>query len=51
MSQGLPNPGFMQENVQKGNFLKKPSWEFKTIFVLAVISSDFPGLKYSGHAM
>jgi hypothetical protein len=24
MSQGLPNPGFMQEKVQKGDFLKKP---------------------------
>jgi hypothetical protein len=25
MSQGTPNPGFMQEKVQKGDFLKKPS--------------------------
>ena len=24
MSHGLPNPGFMQEKVQKGDFLKKP---------------------------
>ena len=23
MSQGLPNPGFTQEKVQKGDFLKK----------------------------
>jgi hypothetical protein len=30
MSQGPPNPGFMQENVQKGDFLKK------NIFVLGV---------------
>ena len=29
MSQGLPNPGFMQEKLQKGDFLKKPSWELK----------------------
>ena len=29
MPQGLPNPGFMQEKVQKGDFLKKPSWELK----------------------
>ena len=29
MSQGLPNPGFMQEKVQKGDFLKKPSQELK----------------------
>jgi hypothetical protein len=27
MSQGPPNPGFMQEKVQKGDFLKKPSRE------------------------
>jgi hypothetical protein len=25
MFQGPPNPGFMQENVQKGDFLEKPS--------------------------
>ena len=24
LSQGPPNPGFMQEKVQKGDFLKKP---------------------------
>ena len=29
MPQGPPNPGFMQEIVQKGDFLKKPSWELK----------------------
>ena len=29
MPQGLPNPGFMQEKVQKGDFLKKPSRELK----------------------
>ena len=29
MSQGLPNPGFMQEKVQKGDFLKKDSRELK----------------------
>ena len=27
LSQGPPNPGFMQEKVQKGDFLKKPSWD------------------------
>ena len=27
MSQGLPNPGFIQEKVQKGDFLKKDSRE------------------------
>ena len=29
MTQGPPNPGFMQEKVQKGDFLKKPSRELK----------------------
>ena len=29
MSQGPPNPGFMQEKEQKGDFLKKDSQEFK----------------------
>ena len=29
LSQGPPNPGFMQEKVQKGDFLKKPSRELK----------------------
>ena len=29
MSQCPPNPGFMQEKVQKGYFLKKDSWELK----------------------
>ena len=29
MSQGPPNPGFMQEKVQKGDFLKKDSRELK----------------------
>ena len=32
MSQGLPNPWFMQEKVQKGDFLKKPSRELKIYF-------------------
>jgi hypothetical protein len=29
MPQGLPNPGFMQEKVQKGDFPKKPLRELK----------------------
>ena len=29
MSQGPPNPGFMQAKVQKGDFLKRPSRELK----------------------
>ena len=32
MSQGPPNPGFMHEKVQKGDFLKKPSRELKNYF-------------------
>ena len=27
LSKGQPNPGFVQEKVQKGDFLKKPMWE------------------------
>ena len=34
MPQGPPNPGFMQEKVQKGDFLKKPSRELKFFVVL-----------------
>ena len=29
LSKGPPNPGFMQKKVQKGDFLKKGSREFK----------------------
>ena len=29
LSQGPPNPGFMQKKEQKGDFLKKPSRELK----------------------
>ena len=29
MPQGPPNPGFLQEKVQKGDFQKKPPWELK----------------------
>ena len=32
MTQGPPNPGFMQEKVQKGDFLKKPSRKLKIFF-------------------
>ena len=32
-SQGLPNPGFMQEKVQKGDFLKKAHAEIEKIFL------------------
>ena len=29
LTQGPPEPGFMQEKVQKGDFLKKPSRKLK----------------------
>ena len=32
LSQGPPNPGFMQEKVQKGNFLKKDLQELKFLY-------------------
>ena len=35
MPQGLPNPGFMLEKVQKGDFVKKPSRELKKKIVLS----------------
>ena len=37
--QGLPNPGFMQEKVQKGDFLKKDSRELNFCFVLGSYES------------
>jgi hypothetical protein len=39
MSQGPPNPGFMQEKVKKGDFLKKHSRELNLIFVLVSYES------------
>ena len=45
MSQGPQNPGFMQEKVQKGDFLKKPSQKLKEKIVLG--SNEFPeGLEH-----
>ena len=38
ISQGPPNPGFMQENVQKGDFLRKDSREL-IFFVLGSYES------------
>ena len=34
MPQGPPNPGFMQEKVQKGDFLKKPLRELNFFFII-----------------
>ena len=39
MPQGRSNPGFMQEKVQKGDFLKKPLRELKITFVLGSYES------------
>ena len=39
LSEGLPNPGFILEKVQKGDFLKKDSREFKKILVLGSFES------------
>ena len=45
ITQGPPNPGFMQEKVQKGDFLKKPSRKLKKKIVLG--SNEFPeGLEH-----
>ena len=41
MSQGPPNPGFMQEKVQKGDFLKKPSGELKAWNTKLEVASFF----------
>ena len=42
MPQGPPNPGFMQEKVQKGDFLKKPLQEF---FFVVVVLGSYASLK------
>ena len=39
LSQGPPNPGFIQEKVQKGDFLKKDSQELNIFFVLGSFES------------
>ena len=39
LSQGPPNPGFMQEKVQKGDFLKKDSRELFFFLVLGSYES------------
>ena len=46
MPQGPPNPGFMQEKVQKGDFLKKPSRELN--FFVVVLGS-YESLKRQKH--
>ena len=45
MTQGPPNPGFMQEKVQKGDFLKKPSRKLKKKIVLG-LNESFKGLEH-----
>ena len=47
LSQGPPNPGFMQKKVQKGDFLKKPSRELKNYFCFRFLwISRRPGTLY-----
>ena len=45
MPQGPPNPGFMQEKVQKGDFLKKPSGELNFFFVVLGSYESLKGLE------
>ena len=45
MSQGLPNPGFTQEKVQKGDFLKKPSRKLKKKKIVLGSNESFKGLE------
>ena len=50
MFQGTPNPGFMQETVQKGHFLKKSSQEMiDFFFVLSSYESLNPIPTGLGH--
>ena len=44
LSQGPPNPGFIQEKVQKGDFLKKDSRGLNFFFVLGSYE-PFEGLE------
>ena len=41
--QGPPNPGFMQEKVQKGDFLKKP-WRIDFFVVVLGFYESLEGL-------
>ena len=45
MSQGPPNPGFMQEEVQKGDFLQKLSRELNFFVVVVGSYESLKGLK------
>ena len=37
LSQGPPNPGLLQEKVQKGDFLRKPSRKLKNYFCFRIV--------------
>ena len=45
LSQGPPNPGFMQEKVQRGDFLKKDLRELNSFSCLG----SYESLKGLGH--
>ena len=46
MTQGPPNPGFMQEKVQKGDFLKKPSRKLNIFFFVLGSNESLEGLEH-----
>ena len=48
LSQGPPNPGFMQEKVQKGDFLKKTSQELIFFLLLQAVCSQHIVLYMTG---
>ena len=41
MSQGPPDPGFMQEKVQKGDFLKQPFRELKFFLTKSILLKHY----------
>ena len=46
MPQGPSNPGFMQEKVQKGDFLKKPLRELNFFVVVLGSYESLEGLEH-----
>ena len=46
ITQGPPNPGFMQEKVQKGDFLKKPSRKLKKKKIVLGSNESLEGLEH-----
>jgi len=46
MPQGPPNRGFMKEKVQKGDFVKKPSWKLKFFFFVLGSNESLESLEH-----